>query len=131
NFATMQTNGLVDTILGSGRSYIAINTPGALATCSSTVTTVCFPSGSVTTRQRPTQVQQGFALGAVAVHESTGKSLYRALTFRLRWVSKRVNLNAYYTLSRLLTDDDNERQEGVGYDSPYDLTREYYASRLK
>lgn len=121
NVATMAApGGVFDQILGSGRTYIAIATPGALT----------FPSGAVTTRQRPTQTQAGFALGAVGIHESTGKSLYRALTFRLRWTTKRVSLNAYYTFSRLLTDDDNERQEGVGYADPYDLTREYYASRL-
>jgi len=66
----------------------------------------------------------------VAVHESTGKSLYRALTFRARLVRKRIQLNAYYTYSRLLTDEDNERQEGVGYENPYDLRSEYFASRL-
>jgi len=121
NVATMSApGGVFDQIRNSGRSYIAVNTPGALS----------FPTGAVTTRQRPTQAQAGFALGAVAVHESSGKSLYRALTFRARLVRKRVLVNAYYTYSRLLSDDDNERQEGAGYSNPYDLTREYYTSRL-
>ncbi len=39
-------------------------------------------------------------------------------------------MNAYYTFSRLLSDDDNERQDGVGYADPYDLRSEYYLSRL-
>ena len=120
NYNTMVSNGTIGQILASGRNYIAIATPAALT----------FPSGSVTTRQRPTQAQGFLALGAVAVHESTAKSLYRALTFRMRWVARRMQLNTYYTYSRLLADDDNERQEGVGYADPYDLRGDYYVSRL-
>lgn len=130
NFATMSApGGIVDQILASGRTYIAIATPSGFLN-PATGASLSFPSGSVTTRVRPTQAQQGFALGAVAVHESTAKSLYRALTFRARLVRKRVQVNAYYTFSRLLSDDDNERQDGVGYADAYDLTREYYTSRL-
>jgi hypothetical protein len=121
NFNTMVSNGTVGQILASGRSYIAINTPAGLT----------FPGGSVTTRQRPTQSQVGFALGAVQVRESTAKSLYRGLTFRSRWSHRRAQINAYYTFSRLLGDDDNERDAGgVAYADPYDLRREYYRSRL-
>jgi hypothetical protein len=129
NFATMSApGGIVDQILASGRSYIAVAAPGGFInpTTGAAISTTAFNM----TRLRPTQAQQGFALGAVAVHESTAKSLYRALTFRARLVRKRVQLNAYYTFSRLLSDDDNERQDGVGYSDPYDLTREYYTSRL-
>ena len=40
-------------------------------------------------------------------------------------------VNAFYTLSRSTSDDDNERDAGgVLYDNPYDLTSEYYNSRL-
>jgi hypothetical protein len=121
NFNTLVSNGSIGAIRQSGRSYIAINTPAGLT----------FPTGSVSTRQRPTQAQQGFALGAVQVRESTAKSLYRGLTFRTRLNSRRVQLNAYYTWSRLLGDDDNERDAGgVAYADPYDLSREYYRSRL-
>jgi hypothetical protein len=130
NFATMSSpGGIVDQILASGRQFIAINTPSGFVNPSSGLA-LNFPTGSVTTRQRPSQVQQGFALGAVAVRESTAKSLYRGLTFRARLIRKRVQLNAYYTFSRLLSDDDNERQDGVGYENPYDLRGEYYRSRL-
>lgn len=130
NFNAMVANGMIDALLNSGRSYIAITAPGG-RTCSATVTTECFPTGVVNTRQRPTQAQQGFALGAVQVRESTSKSLYRALTFRTRYNSKRMNINAYYTWSRLLSDDDNERDAGgVAFADPYDLRSEYYRSRL-
>ncbi|HET9785708.1 MAG TPA: hypothetical protein VFP47_01170, partial [Pyrinomonadaceae bacterium] len=121
NFNTLVTNGTIGQIRQAQRTYIAINTPAGLT----------FPTGTVSTRQRPTQALQGFALGAVQVRESTAKSLYRGLTFRTRLNSKRVQLNAYYTWSRLLGDDDNERDAGgVAFADPYNLSREYYRSRL-
>jgi Carboxypeptidase regulatory-like domain len=121
-FNGLVTNGTVGQILQSGRTYIAINTPAGLPNP---------PAGAVLTRQRPTQSQQGFALGSVQVRESTAKSLYRALTFRARFNNRWTQLNAYYTLSRSLGDDDNERDAGgVAYADPYDLRREYGRSRL-
>ena len=122
NVATMAAaGGVFDQILASGRSYIAVNTPVGLS----------FPSSAVTTRQRPTQAQQGFALGAVQVRESSAKALYRSLTIRGRLIRKRVQLNTYLTLSRLLTDDDNERDAGgVAFADPYDLRTEYWKGRL-
>ncbi|HEX8720876.1 MAG TPA: TonB-dependent receptor [Pyrinomonadaceae bacterium] len=131
NVATMSApGGIFDQIIASGRTYIATSTPSGFIN-PATGTTLSFPTGSVTTRQRPTQVQQGFALGQVQVRESTARSLYRALTFRARLVRKRMQLNAYYTFSRLLADDDNERDSGgVAYANPYDLRGEYYRSRL-
>ena len=130
NVATMSIpGGIFDQILASGRTYIAVATPGGFinpATGQTQSTT-----GFVMTRQRPTQAQQGFALGSVQLRESTAKALYRGLTFRARFVRKRMQLNAYYTFSRLLSDDDNERDSGgVAYDNPYNLRGEYYASRL-
>jgi hypothetical protein len=129
-FAAMSVpGGVVSQILASGRSYIAVNTPGGFL-IPGTTNSFSIPSSWSMRRLRPT-AQQGFlALGQVAVRESTAKSLYRGLTFRARLVRKRVQLNAYYTFSRLLSDDDNERQDGVGYSNPYDLRQEYYASRL-
>src|SRR5436190_11167437 len=115
--------GIFDQIRYSGRSYIAVNTPSGFLT--PTGGSFSFPSGSVTTRQRPTLAQQNFNLGSVQVRSSIGKALYRALTFRARYTSKRMLLNAYYTYSRLLSDDDNERDSGgVSYDNPYDFRGE-------
>jgi hypothetical protein len=122
--------GIFDQIRASGRSYIAIATPGGFIN-PATGAALSFPGGSITTRQRPTLAQRGFNLGSTQVRTSIGKSLYRALTFRARWTNKRVQLNTYYTFSRLLTDDDNERDSGgVSYDNPFDFRREYYASRI-
>jgi hypothetical protein len=126
NYNTMVSNGTIATILGSGRTYIALSAPGGLS----------FPGGSVTTRQRPTNdpalnSTARLALGSVQVRESTGKSLYQGLTFRTRLVRKWGQLNAYYTLSKNESDDDNERDSGgVAYANPYDLRGEYGPSRL-
>jgi outer membrane receptor for ferrienterochelin and colicin len=128
NYNTMVANGTINTILTSGRTYIAQVTPGGLT----------FPTGSVTTRQRPTNdpalnpiAANRLALGSVQVRESTAKSLYQGLNFRMRLVRKWGQLNAYYTLSRNLSDDDNERDSGgVAYANPYDLRGEYGPSRL-
>lgn len=121
--------GIFDQIRSTGRSFIATSTPGGFVTAAGTAFT--FPTGSVTTRQRPTLAQQGFNLGSIQVRSSIGRSLYRALTFRAKWSSKRMQLNAYYTYSRLMSDDDNERDSGgVSYNNPYDFRGEYYKSRL-
>jgi len=122
NVATMAAaGGVFDIIRQANRSYIAINSPAGLT----------FPSGAVSTRPRPTQSQQGFALGAVQVRESSAKALYRSLTIRGRLVRKRVLLNTYLTLSRLLTDDDNERDAGgVAYAESFNLAGEYWKGRL-
>lgn len=139
NYNTLVTSGIVAQLLASGRNYIAINTPAAFLN-PTTGLAITFPGSGVqctgvvgpacSTRPRPTQAQQGFALGSVAVHESTAKSLYRALTFRMRFVRRYMQLNAYYTYSRLLSDDDGERGEGTAFADAYDLGAEYYASRL-
>jgi hypothetical protein len=128
NYNTMVANGTIDAILNSGRTFIAVNTPVGLT----------FPSGSVTTRQRPTNdpllnpnAANRLALGPVQVRESSAKAMYDALTLRARVVKKWGQLNAYYTLSKNLTDDDNERDAGgVAFADPYNLTREYGPSRL-
>lgn len=135
--------GIIDQLLTANRpGIIAINTPAGIPT------TVTFPgvvnsSGQLitfnvngTTRLRPTNdptlnPNNRFNLGAVQVRESTAKSLFQGLTFRARLVRKWGQLNAYYTLSKSESDDDNERDSGgVGFSNPYDLSGEYGPSRL-
>jgi hypothetical protein len=121
---------IFDQIRASGRSYVAIATPSGFIN-PATGGSFSFPTGSVTTRQRPTLAQQNFNLGSVQLRSSIGRALYKALTFRARWSSKRVLLNTYYTFSKLFSDDDNERDSGgVTYDNPYNLQSEYGNSRL-
>lgn len=70
-------------------------------------------------------------LGTIQIRDSSARSLYRALTFRMNVTQRRMRLNAYYTLSRNISDDDNERDAGgVLYSNPYDLKGEYYNARL-
>ncbi len=70
-------------------------------------------------------------LGRLLIRESSAKSLYRALTLRMRFVRKWANVNVYYTLSRNLSDDDNERNAtGIFYDNSFDLRSEYGLARL-
>lgn len=128
NYNTMVSNGTIATILTSGRTYIAIVTPGGLS----------FPAGSVTTRQRPTNdpllnpnPANRLALGAVQVRESSALALYQGFTLRTRLVRKWGHINAYYTLSKNQTDDDNERDSGgVAFANPYNLAGEWGPSRL-
>lgn len=71
------------------------------------------------------------SLGTIQIRDSSARSLYRALTFRMNMSKKWLRLNAFYTLSRSTSDDDNERDAGgVLYSNPYDLRGEYYNSRL-
>lgn len=129
NYAAWVANGSINTILTSGRTYIAQVTPGGLTLTG---------TGAVTTRQRPTNdpllntnPANRLALGSVQVREATAKSLYQGLTFRTRIVRKWGQLNAYYTLSYNKNDDDNERDAGgVAFANPYDLRNEYNYSRL-
>lgn len=129
NYAAWVANGSINTILTSGRTYIAQVTPGGLSLTG---------SGAVTTRQRPTNdpafnpnAANRLALGSVQVRESAAKALYQGLTLRTRLVRTWGQLNAYYTWSSNKNDDDNERDSGgVAFANPYDVSGEYYFSRL-
>ncbi len=130
NFNAMVNSGIIDIIQQTGRQYIAINTPAAFIN-PTTGAPITIPSAWVMTRPRPTQAQGFTALGAVQVREATARSLFRGLTARARLIRSWGQLNAYYTVSRNLSDDDNERDAGgVAFADPYDLRGEYYSSRL-
>jgi outer membrane receptor for ferrienterochelin and colicin len=105
-------------LLTAGRPIIAIATPGGLTTTGI--------SNLITTRPRPLP-----SVGSIQLRDSSARSFYRSATFRLRYNSKRAQLNAFYTLSVSDSDDDNERDAGgILYDNPYDLRSEYGPSRL-
>jgi hypothetical protein len=71
------------------------------------------------------------SLGTIQIRDSSARSLYRGLTFRMNMNQRWMRLNAFYTLSRNVSDDDNERDAGgVLYSNPYNLKGEYYNSRL-
>ncbi|MGH9901034.1 MAG: hypothetical protein ACRD68_04245, partial [Pyrinomonadaceae bacterium] len=77
-------------------------------------------------RQRPLP-----SLGNILLRETNGRSLYRALTLRTQFRRRWGQINAYYTLSKNLSDDDNERNAtGLFYENAFDLQPEYGPSDL-
>ena len=71
------------------------------------------------------------SLNSVQVRESTAKSLYRALVLGAKYQKTRFQFNVFYTLSKLLSDDDNERSSGgVAYEDAFNLVPEYYVAVL-
>ncbi|HYP25277.1 MAG TPA: carboxypeptidase regulatory-like domain-containing protein [Blastocatellia bacterium] len=71
------------------------------------------------------------SLGQVQVRESTAKALYRAFTLRTKFQRSWGQFNAFYTLSKALSDDDNERSSGgFPFDNAFDLGPEYGYSEL-
>ena len=87
--------------------------------------------GLVGATGRPAVARPLPLLGSVQVRESNGKALYRALTLRAKFQRKWGQFNAFYTLSKNLSDDDNERDSGgAGADNTFDLTPEYSDSRI-
>ncbi len=70
-------------------------------------------------------------IGTLQIRDSSARSIYRALTLRTNISKKWGRISAFYTLSRSMSDDDNERDAGgVLYDNPYDLSSEMFNSRL-
>jgi hypothetical protein len=70
-------------------------------------------------------------LGQIQVRESTGKSLYRALTLRTKFQRGWGQFSAFYVLSKSLSTTDNEREAGgVQYVDSRNLEPEYGLSNL-
>jgi hypothetical protein len=71
------------------------------------------------------------SLQGLQVRESTGRSLYRALTLGAKFQKSRLQFNAFYTLSKSISDDDNERDAGgIAFENALDLHSEYSDSRF-
>jgi hypothetical protein len=82
--------------------------------------------GSVPFQPRPVP-----GLGSIQVRESTGRSVYQAMTVRAQMRRKRIQFSAFYTLSRSLSDDDNERDAGgIAYENAFNLAPEFNYARL-
>ncbi|HWQ35883.1 MAG TPA: carboxypeptidase regulatory-like domain-containing protein [Blastocatellia bacterium] len=98
---------------------------------STTVDPAQRPFYGVRSGSNPLQSRPIPSLGSVQVRESTGRSVYQAMTVRANLRRKRVQFNAFYTLSRSLSDDDNERDAGgVSFENAYNLKPEFNYSRL-
>jgi outer membrane receptor protein involved in Fe transport len=70
-------------------------------------------------------------LNRIVIREDSAESLFRAVTVRTRVNRKRANINAYLTVGRSLSDDDNERNAtGLFYENSFDLRSEWGLARL-
>jgi hypothetical protein len=67
---------------------------------------------SAATALNPTLVRPVVSLGSVQARESSGRALYRALTFKTVYRRSKWQVQSYYTLSKNTSDDDNERDAG-------------------
>jgi outer membrane receptor for ferrienterochelin and colicin len=71
------------------------------------------------------------SLGAVTVRESTARSDFRALTLSSKYRTARYQVDAFYTLSKSESDDDNERDSGgFQHENAFDLSSEYGPANL-
>jgi outer membrane receptor for ferrienterochelin and colicin len=71
------------------------------------------------------------SLGSIEQRESTGRALYRALTLRSKFQRKWGQFNMFYTLSKSLSDDDNERDSGGRqFENSFNYGPEYGPARL-
>ncbi|MEQ1948197.1 MAG: carboxypeptidase regulatory-like domain-containing protein [Bryobacteraceae bacterium] len=70
--------------------------------------------------------------GQITMRESSGRSLYRGVTFSSRYsASKKLQFGIQYTLATNYSDDDNERSAtGFGYDNAANLRAEYGYSAI-
>lgn len=70
-------------------------------------------------------------LGSVTVRESSAKQLYRAVTGKVQYRTKRLQFQGFYTLSENLSDDDNERNTiGNSFENAFNFQPEYNYSDL-
>lgn len=71
------------------------------------------------------------SLGTIQIRESSAHSTYRGLNVRMNIARKNFRVNSFYTLSKNMSDDDNERDAGgVLYSNPYNLTSEWGPARV-
>jgi hypothetical protein len=71
------------------------------------------------------------SLGSVQVRESSARSVYQSAVFRTQFRRKWGQFSAFYTLSRSLSDDDNERDSGgVSAENNFNLKPEFNYARL-
>lgn len=105
------------------RPFYGLRTTAGTGACLTTANGGTAPVGSCI---RPIP-----SLGSIQLRESSARSLYRSLTLRAKFQRKWGQFNAFYTLSKSLSDDDNERDAGgVGYDDNYNFVPEYGPARL-
>lgn len=71
------------------------------------------------------------SLNSIWLRESSARSVYQGMTVRAQFRRKWGQFSAFYTLSRSLSDDDNERDAtGVQYDNAFNFGPEFGHARL-
>jgi len=71
------------------------------------------------------------SLNLLTIRESSARSMYRSATLQTQYRSKRLQLQAFYTLSENFSNDDSERDAGgFVYTNSFDLRPEYNYSNL-
>lgn len=68
-------------------------------------------------------------VAALTIRESSARSMYRAATFQAQYRTKKLQVQAFYTLAQSFSDDDSERSAGgFDYMDSFNLRSEYYYS---
>lgn len=115
-------------VYATGRQYIGIVRGSGIPT---TVTTIVNGVPTPTAVNVPIRARPLPSVASIQLRDSSARSVFRGLTFRANYNKKWLRVNAFYTLSKNMSDDDNERDAGgILYDNPYDLRGEYGLSRL-
>ncbi len=70
-------------------------------------------------------------LDRITLRASSARSMYRGGTFQAQYRGKKFQAGAFYTLSEMFSDDDNERTAtSLFYQNPYNFRDEYSYGRL-
>ncbi|MBI1792391.1 MAG: TonB-dependent receptor [Acidobacteria bacterium] len=70
-------------------------------------------------------------IGQLIVRDSSARSMYRAATFQAQYRTKKLQVQAFYTLAESYSDDDSERDAtGYLYTNSFDLKPEYNYSNI-
>ena len=117
-----------------GVDYSQVNTVHLQRNRELNIATPIIRSAAVDPAQRPFfggQARPIPTLGSIQMRESSGRSVFQSAVFRTQLRRKWGQFSAFYTLSRSLSDDDNERDSGgVSYEDNFNLKPEFNYSRL-
>jgi hypothetical protein len=80
---------------------------------------------------QPTVARPVPTLNQITIRDSSARSMYRAATLQAQYRTRKVQLQAFYTLSENFSDDDSERDAGgFVYTNSFDLIPEFNYSNL-
>lgn len=89
------------------------------------------PCGTTLVARPTTTANPGSSLGSVQLRDSSSRAFYRGFTMRTAFRRPKFQLQSYFTISKNLSDDDNERDAGgQSAVSAFNLKDEYGLSNL-